>query len=214
MRHRSVRRDAESEIGPGIRGCACAADVRRPRAVIRCVEALRPAGPEFEDRSPLSRAADSILFCRDQGLMIDCQQDHRLDQLRLNNRTADANDRFAGKNRRAFRDRPYVALKLEIPQVADKPGREESPTGQVCQVVFGKMQIREVFDDLFETRQDREAAVVGNFPEEHIIDGDLIAHPLLKISVPHRQFIKIDEQRQIPVIVSLLMHSLDRKSVV
>ena len=137
--------------------------------------------------------------------MVDCQKDHRLNQLRLNNRAADANDRFAGKNRRAFRNRPYVALKLEIPQVVDKFRREESPPVQICQVGLSKMQIREVFDDLFETRQDCETAVVGNIPEEHVVDGDLIAHPLLKISVSHRQFVKIDEQRQVAVIVSLLM---------
>ena len=88
--------------------------------------------------------------------MVDCQKDHRLNQLRLNNRAADANDRFAGKNRRAFRNRPYVALKLEIPQVVDKFRREESPPVQICQVGLSKMQIREVFDDLFETRQDRK----------------------------------------------------------
>lgn len=165
--HRAHRGNAVVAVGDRAGGRRAAADVGRARAQDRRVVALGAAGAEFGDRPPLGGAAHAVGLGRHERLVVDGEQHHRLDHLRLDDRAAHHHDRLVGEHRRALPHRPDVAGEPEILQVGQERLAELSLAAQKLDVLLGEFQILDVLDQLLEPREYCETSVVRNLPEEH-----------------------------------------------
>ena len=114
MCHRAARRNIVIAVRQRARRTVAAADIRRPRPEDCARRALRPARTEFQHDLAARRAPDTAGFGGNQCLMVDGQQDHRLDKLSLYHGACNRNNRLAGEYRRALGHRPHVTLELEI----------------------------------------------------------------------------------------------------
>ncbi len=70
---------------------------------------MRAARAEVDDRSPLGGQHDARRLAGDDALEMDLVEHEGLDQLGLEDRGDHLHDRLVGKDRRAFRNRVYVA---------------------------------------------------------------------------------------------------------
>ena len=125
--------------------------------------------------------------------MIDGQQRECLNQLGLNGRSPDGNHRFSGEDGRSLWNCPNVAGEMEITKVVQKLLGEQLPFPEILNVFLIKMQIFNIVDQLVQPRADGKAALIRYRPEKHIKICDSILIPRLKVSVSHRQLIKIAE---------------------
>ncbi len=114
MGHRAAGRDVVVAVGHDAGGAVAAADVRGACAVYRTVIALRAAGAELKHRAALGGTGDAAGLGGDQRLLVDCQQDHSFQELGLNHRAGNRDNRLAGEDRGALRHGPDVAFELEI----------------------------------------------------------------------------------------------------
>ncbi len=144
-----------------------------------------------------SRPHHPVGFGGDQALVVDGEQHHGFDKLRLHHRPAHGDNRLMRENRRTLRDRPYVAGKFKMAQIIEEFLAENLLGAQVFDVRLGKRKVPEVIDQLLNAGHDRQAAAVRDFPEEHIEIGDLVAPAVGEKPVGHRQLVKIGQQRQI-----------------
>ena len=135
VRHGAQRGDTEIALADRTGRADTATDISGARTVYSAIEALCPAGAEFHHTAALSGAHDAVGLGGDQALMIDAQQQHRLDELRLNDRAAHDNDRLAGENGCPLRDSPNIAGKLEMPQIIKKC-LAESVTSQCIEILL------------------------------------------------------------------------------
>ena len=197
MRHRSDSRYPVIAVGDGAGGGVAASDIRGARAKNGRIVALGAAGAELKDRAVLRRTADTVGFCRDKRLMIDGQQHHSLDELRLDHRAAHDDYRLVREHRRALLDRPYVALEFEICEIFEEFFAKLVLASQIFDVFFCEAEIVQIFYELLKPGKQRKPAVVRDGAEKHIEHGDLVSDVMLKIAVRHRQLIKVGEHRQI-----------------
>ena len=70
-------------------------------------------------------------------------------------------------------------------------------------VLLVEVQVLNILDQLFQTRADREPAVVRHVAEKHIEIGDPILEPCPEIAVAHSQLIEIEEHG----VVDVVLHS-------
>ncbi len=197
MGHGAAGRYAVQLVGDRAGGACTAADISRPGSGDGAVRALGPAGAELQHRSPLGRPDDPVGLGGDQALVVDGQQGEGLDQLGLDGRRPDRHHRLPGEDRRPLRHRPDVARETEVPQVAQEILGEQVLVPQEGDVLLVEVQVLNILDQLFQTRADREPAVVRHVAEKHIEIGDPILEPCPEIAVAHSQLIKIAEHRQI-----------------
>ena len=81
--------------------------------------------------------------------MVDGQQDHGFDKLCWIIGPATVTRGSPGKHRRTLGYGPYVAFKLKIAQIIEKGLREALAAAKICNILLGKMQVVEVFNQLF-----------------------------------------------------------------
>ena len=129
--------------------------------------------------------------------MVELQQDIGLQQLRLDRRSADGQQRLAGEHGRALRHRPDVAREAEMAQIVQKFLRKQPLPAQIREVFLGKMQVLHIVDDLIQPGADGEAAAVRHLAEKHVEIRDPIALSAPEIAVAHGQLIKIAEHGQV-----------------
>ncbi len=120
------------------RPCPGSRRYKRRGRLNRSIDALGAAGAEFQNRAALRGPDDTIGFRGDEALMVDRQQQKRLDQLRLNGRRADGQNRLARENRRALRDGPDIAREVKIAQIRQKPLGKQLPAVQIREVLGSK----------------------------------------------------------------------------
>ncbi len=77
-------------------------------------------------------------------------------------------ERFAGEYGRALGYGPYVAFKLKIAKIIEECLREALAAAKICNILLGKMQVFEVFNQLFHACHDGISAAVRYTAEEHI----------------------------------------------
>ena len=70
-------------------------------------------------------------------------------------------------------------------------------------VLLVEVQVLNILDQLFQTRADREPAVVRHVAEKHIEIGDPILEPCPEIAVAHSQLIKTAYHRSFPLDAGL-----------
>ena len=81
MGHRAAGRNAVELVGQRAGRALAAADVSGARAIDRRVDALRPAGAEFQNGAALRGPHDAVGLRRDEALVVERQQQKRLDEL-------------------------------------------------------------------------------------------------------------------------------------
>ena len=203
MGHRAAGRNAVELVGQRAGRAFAAADVSGARAVDRRVDALRPAGAEFQNGAALRGPHDAVGLRRDEALVVERQQQKRLDELRLNGGRADGHDRLAREDRRALRHGPDIAREAEAAQILQEALVEHIPAAQIRNIVLVKMKLLHVLDRLLQTRRDGKAAVIGHGAEENIKIRDAVLHTLHEIAVAHGELVIIAEHTQIGVFVDI-----------
>ena len=126
-----------------------------------------------------------------------------LEQLRLYRGRADRQHRLSGEDGRTLGDGPYVAGEFEIAQIV-KEALVKYPAGaEICNVLFIKVQLLHIVDDLFKSGRNGKAAVVRHGTIEYIEIGDLILSSADEIAVAHCQLIKIAQHCEIYTVGTL-----------
>ena len=197
MRHRAAGRDAVVAVGQNAGSTLTAADEGCARTVDRAVIALCTAGAELEHGAALRGAGDAVRLGGDQRLVVDGQQNHGLNELRLNHRACNGDERLAREYRRALGDSPDIAFELEVAQIVEKRLGEAFAAAEVCDVLLGEAEIFEVGDQLLDTGHDGIAAAVRNAAEEHIKVCAAVAHTLFKIAICHRELVEVGQHGKI-----------------
>ena len=193
MRHRAAGRNLVVTVGQNAGGTLTAADVGSAGTEDSAVVALCTAGAELEHRTTFCRTRDAVRLGGDQGLVVDGQQDHGFDKLCLDHRPGHRYERLARKYRRTLGYGPYVAFKLKIAQIIEEGLREALAAAKICNILLGKMQVVEVFNQLFHACHDGISAAVRYTAEEHIEVCAAVADTLFEVSVRHRKLVKVSE---------------------
>ena len=180
-----------------------AADVRGTRAVDGRHGAVRTAGAELHDRSAVRRADDTVRLGGDEALMVEEHQHGRLDELRLDDRTADVDDRLVREDRCAFRNGPDVAGELKGPEIVEEVVRKAAGL-EVVEVLLGKVQAVQVVHHLLEAGRDDVAAVVRHMAVEQVEVADGILQPVMEIATTHGQLIEVCEHGDVEVSVEVI----------
>ena len=208
MSHGPAGGNAEQLVGNRAGRALAAADIRRPGAGDGAVRALGPAGAELQHRAALRRAADAVGLGGDEALVVHRQQREGLDQLGLNGRSPDRQDRLPGENRRALGNSPDIARKLEIPEVVQKFFREQILAPEIVDILLVKMQILDIIDQPIQARADGKAALVRYIPEKDVKISNAVLITSFEVTVAHGQLIKIAEHRHVQLLFGI--HSAPR----
>ena len=129
--------------------------------------------------------------------MVDGQQQHGLDKLRLDDGAPHGDDGLAGEDDLPFGDGPHIAFKAEVFQIVQKALGKAAPPLQIGDVLIGESQVFQVLHQLFHAGHDGVAAAVRHTAEEHIKDGDFVNVSLVQIARRHGQLIEIGHGGQI-----------------
>ena len=212
MGHRAAREYAVELIGDRAGRSVAAADVGSARAEDSSLRALRPAGAELQHAAALRRADDAVGLCGNEALVVQRKQNIRFNELRLDGRGADRQDRLAREDRRALRHGVDIAREVEILQIVQEALVKDAAAAEIGEVVLRKMQIADILDHLLQTCRNGKAAAVRNIAEEDVKIADLVRLPVHKVAVAHGQLVKIAEHGQIEFFIRFhtapLMHML------
>ena len=201
VRHRAGGRDAEVARRHDAGGGAAAADVGGARAEVGSVIALGAACAELHDRAAGSGADDAAGLGGNQALMVEGDEQQRFQQLALDGRALDRDNRLLREDRHALLNGPDVAVQLEAGQIVQKLFIKGLGGAQVGDVLVGKFQMIHRVNELLQTGHDGVAAAVRHAAEEHIKDGDLIDIALVQIACRHGKLIKIGHGGQIALYI-------------
>ena len=190
---RYVKQLAAQDVG----SARASGDHRGARAVGAGIRSLRPAEAELHDRIALRRIADAGSLRRDQALVVDDVKDRSLHELGLHDRRNDLDERLAREDQRSLRDRPDVAGELELREIVEEVFIEDAESGQVIDILLGKVQFLDVFDELLQARHDGVAAAERIDAEERVEDDRLVLVLVLEVALHHREFIKICQKCKI-----------------
>ena len=200
MRHRARGGNAVDLVGHGAGSARAAADERSPRAGDSARDALRAARAELEHGAALCRAADAARLRGDQALVVELKQHIGLQQLRLDSRGADGDDRLHREDGRALWYRPDIACEFEITQIVKEALAEDPARAQVGDVLLVKVQLLNIVDYLLQPRSNSVAAAVGNVAVENVEVADAVLHTVGKVAVAHSQLVEIAEHGQIDAV--------------
>ena len=206
MCHGAHSRYAEQHIRYGT-GCGgTAADIGSSCPVDGSVIPLGTTGTELHYSTATGCPGDPVGLGGDERLMVDGEQQHSLQQLRLNHRSANDHDRLVGEDRCALRHSPDIALKVEVCKIVQKLLAENSSAAQIVDILLIELQILHIVDELLQACKDGKAAIVRDFPEKHIEYRNGILLAALKIAVRHGQLIEVDEHCQVAGCEFFLLH--------
>ena len=191
MCHRTRGRHAVDHIADGAGGRAATADIRGACAEDRALRALCAAGAEFGNGTSFCSADDAVCLRRDERLQVDGQEHKGLDDLCLDDRGTDGQDRLTRENGGTLTHCPDIAREAEGAQVLQKRFAEEILFAQERDVILGEAKVLDVVDDLLKTGKNGKTATVGNGAEEDIKIGDLITATHLEIAICHGELVKV-----------------------
>ena len=121
---------------------------------------MRAAGTELHDRAARGRAHDAVRLGGAQALVVEGDEQQRLEQLALNGRTLDGDDGLLREDGHALLNGPDVAVQLEILQVGEEFLVERLGGAQIVDVLAGKFQVIHGVDELLQTDHNGVAAAV------------------------------------------------------
>ena len=103
--------------------CSCAdnpADVRCAGTVNRSIHIVCTPRSEIRDGPPFGCADNSVRFCGDERLVVYFQEERRFNQLSIQERCNNRNQRFIGINDGALRHSVDVSVEAIIPEIVQK----------------------------------------------------------------------------------------------
>ena len=180
-----------------------AADIGSSRPHHRAVHALGPAGTKLQHRPALGSPHQAAGLGGNQALVVDAQQGVSLNELGLRRRRPDRNQRFIGEYRRSLGHRPDVPGKAEGPQIVQEILFKKALCPQVGNILFVKMQILDILDQLLQAGSNGIAAAIGNPAEKDVKIGNALLHPLTEIAVGHGHLVEVEQHRQIQLLFAL-----------
>ena len=136
--------------------------------------------------------------------MVDAEEHHGFYKLGLNGRAPHGDNGLAGEDRRALGDGPNITGKFKVPQIVQKLPAEDMLGMEILNVLLCKAQVLQIVHQLLHPCHNGKAAVIRHLAEEHvkIADGVLIA--VGKVSVRHRQLVKIGQHGQVGFLVAFV----------
>ena len=161
---------------------------------------MRAACAEIRHHAPLRRTHNARRLRRDQRLMVDLCEDRRLEELRVNHRRHDRQDRLVRIDDRPLRHGVNVPAKPEIPQELQKIFRKKILRTEERNILIRKRKVLHELDHMLKSCKHRIAALIRHRSEEEIERDAAVAPSLLKISVRHRHLIKIHHHGQITLV--------------
>ena len=155
-------------------GCSrTSSDVGRSCAKDRCRRPVCPSGAELHDRSALGSSDDTVGFCGNQALMVDNQQKHGLDKLRLDHRSSYGQNRFVWKNGCSLWYCPNITSELKVSQIVEKAFTENIFSPEEFYIFCCEVKTLQILYCLLYTCHNGIASAIGNFSEEHVKIGDV-----------------------------------------
>ena len=178
-------------------GGPAAADIRRTGAEIGGIITLRTAGAELHDGTTFRRAADAVGLGGDEALVVEGDQQQRLQQLAFDGRALHRDDGLVGEDGYPLLNGPDVAVQLKMGQVIEELLVEHSGGAQIVDVFLGKAEVVHRVHELLQAGHDGVTAVIGDVAEKHIKDSDLVLVALVQVARRHGQLVKICHGGQI-----------------
>ena len=192
--------DAVVAPRPDVRRGVAAPNVSRPAGRQPTVDALRAPQPEFQHRILPGGGLDAGGLRGDEGAEVDDGQQRRLQQLRLDQRCLDAQQRHVRKDHLPLRQRVDGARKLHPLQVVQERLPEQrltvsslEPT-QILNVLHSKPKVLDQVDHQRQSGSQRELTPERRLAVEKVKHGGALVHPPVVISGGHRELIKVGQQ--------------------
>jgi hypothetical protein len=201
VRVRAADRDAEALPGEHIRGRGAAADVRRPRGRQSPIRPLRAPQPELDHRIVAGGQADARGLGGDERGKAGVHQERRLDQLRLQQGAAHAQQRLVGKDDLALGHRVDVQRQPHRAERVEEGAREEGAAVvaaqrlEVCEVVGLEAQRLEIRQRRLQPARHGVAAAEGGGAEVEVERGLLLSPPGAPVAERHRELVEVGEER-------------------
>ena len=139
--------------------------------------------------------------------MIYCEQREGLDELSLDGRGTDRDQRLPGKYRRTLRNGINVAGKAEILQIGQKLLVKELPAAKIGNILRAEMEVLDILDKLLQPRGNGKTAAVRHPAEKYIKVGDAILVTIFEIPVAHGQLVKIAEHGHVQLFLCFHPHT-------
>ena len=143
---------------------------------------MRAAGTELHDRAARGGAHDTVRLGGDQALVVEGDEQQRLEQLALNGRALDGDDGLLREDGHALFNRPDIAVQLKVAQIVQELLIESTGGAQIIDVFLGKFQAVHCVDKLLQAGHNGVTAAVRHLAEEHIKDGNFILIPFVQVA--------------------------------
>ena len=197
VRHSAGSRNAEDLISNGA-GCVVAtADICGTSTENSGICTLCATRAKFAECSALCCTRQTGCFCCNERLMVDHHQNVSFNKLCFDSCSANDQKGLTGKNNSSFGNCPNIAFKLKGTQKVKEFFAKAILAAQISNILFIKMQVVDIFDNLFKSCNDCITAVIGIIAVEHIKVDDFVFHSTFKIAVAHCELIKVTKHRQI-----------------
>jgi len=186
MRVRAANWNAEDLTSENIRGRSTPADVGCATCHQSAIGAVRPAQSEFDHGIVQRGETDAGGLGGDEGLEIDDVEQRRLDDLRLQQWPAHAQERLLRKDDRAFEDRIEIAAPLQGAQIFQKRRVEERCAiaaregSEVSDLVICEREGIEKVDRITEPARHAEAASERVLAKDEMKDRLLVVHAIFQ----------------------------------
>ena len=197
VRVSSLDRNSKPLARQQVRGRRTATDVSGATGGNTTIDTLGSSQPEFQHCIIAGCLTDAGGSCCNQRLEVDNVQQHRLDNLALNNRASDSQQRLVWKDDGAFGNRVDVAFQFQLPKVLQKFRWEQRlvivtrQRRQVLNIRLVKMKVFQQVDHGLQARRDHIATGKRIATKEQMKGGFLVGRAGLPVPISHRQLIQI-----------------------
>src|SRR5687768_13320600 len=184
-------RDAVANTGQYVRRGVHAADVSGTRSRKGTVRSLGAAQTELENLTAVGGQTDTGRLRGDETLEVDDVQQCRLDQLSLQQRTANAQQRLVLKNDGALRERIDIALEPQAAEIFEESAVEQCRAvarperSEVVDLALSEGEVLQILDGRPETRRDRESRLERVFAKREMEDRFAPVDAFLPVPVSH-----------------------------
>ena len=184
---------------PDVARSVASPEVGRSRGGESPVQSLRPPQPELQYRVAARRSLDAGGFGGDQGGEIHHRQQGGFQQLYLQQRAFNTEQRLVGQHDLPFRHGVDTAGPLHALQVIEEgfaKKRTAVTTLQSAEILYIIDTEPEVFDQVDgqgQARGEGEVAIEGRRPVEKVKNSLPLVHALIVVARRHREFVQVGQ---------------------
>ena len=198
----ALDRNVEELAGQGVGGSGAPAHVRRPARRQGAVETLGAPEPELQHRLPAGRLAHPRRLGGDERLEADDVEQHRFQDLALQDGAAYPHQRLVREHHRSLGHRVHVAGKAGLPEIVEKGVLEHAlavvaaQPRQVFEVAGVEAETGEHPHDVPEPATHGETSLVRVLAEREMKHRFLRVGAGLPVGVRHRELVEVREERE------------------